>query len=149
MRRLLNSVAQHPYIAERPMVRQFFKFGLVGALNTVLDYTLFTLLFSWAHVYYLVANGISFSVAVINSYILNRRWTYRSQHPNWRGEGLKYLTVYVIGLGISEALLFLFVEHVHLHQLVAKALTVGIVIFWNFFGTRFWAFRHPPGDLPG
>ena len=157
MRRFCDSVSNHPLIAKRPAVRQFFKFGLVGALNTVLDYLIFTVLFTWGHVFYLIANVISFSVAVINSYILNRRWTYRSAHPNWKGEGLKYLIVYTIGLGISELLLFIFVEHLHLHQLIAKVFTIGIVIFWNYFGTRSWVFRHhttpsfapfPPPEIP-
>src|SRR5438046_252776 len=106
MRQLLKKVTEHPFIAERPAVRQFFKFGVVGALNTVLDYVLFTVMVVYGHVFYLAANAISFSIALVNSYILNRKWTFRSQRQDWKGEGVRYAIVYLIGLGLSELILF-------------------------------------------
>ncbi len=128
-------------ISERPMVKQFVKFGLVGLLNTTIDYTLFTAFFYVIHIHYLLANAMSFSIAVTNSYILNRRWTFRSDNPAWRTEAAKFLIVNIIGLGLSELLLFIFVESLHLHKLIAKAGAIAIVLCWNFAGTRWWAFR--------
>ncbi len=149
MRRLISSVGRHPLIAERPLVKQFLKFGLLGALNTFIDYALFSVFTSFLGIHYLLANIFSFSIAVTNSFVLNRRWTFQSRHPGWQGEAVKYLTVYVIGLGLSELILYVFVDRFQLHQLVAKALTIMIVIGWNYGGTRFWTFRRPPAGLPG
>lgn len=149
MPNLLSTILEHPLIAHRPHLRQFLKFSVVGVISTLLDYGVFALLSSLIHVPYLLANILSFSLAVMNSYYLNRRWTYRSQHPNWKGEGLKYLIVYIIGLGISEFILFVLVDRWQIHQLLAKAVSVCLVIFWNYSGTRFWAFRHQRLDLPG
>lgn len=138
----LKKLGQHPFIAQRPFIKQFIKFGLVGVMNTMIDYTIYAALFYVVHVHYLLANIISFSVAVSNSYILNRRWTFRSDHPAWRTEAAKFIVVNIIGLGLSEILLFLQVDHLHISKLLAKLFAIVVVLFWNYVGTRFWAFRH-------
>lgn len=148
MKKIIAHVNNHPLIANRPMIRQFIKFGLVGAMNTVIDYALFTTFFYLLNVHYLAANAMSFTIAVTNSYVLNRRWTFRSDNPNWRTEAVKFVVVNIIGLGLSEMILFILVEHLGFHQLMAKALAIIVVLFWNFTGTRFWAFRHKGTDLP-
>lgn len=149
MKAIIDSVANHPLIATRPKVKQFMKFGMVGALNTLLDYGLYTIFVTFLDIHYLVANVLSFSVAVTNSFALNRKWTFRQQGTNWRHEGLKYLAVYCTGLAIGEGFLFILVDRWHLHELIAKALVVAAVLFWNYVGIRFWAFRQLPTDLPG
>lgn len=149
MKAIIDSVANHRLIATRPKVKQFVKFGLVGALNTLLDYGLYTVFVTFLDIHYLVANALSFGVAVTNSFILNRKWTFRQTGTNWQHEGLKYLAVYCAGLGIGEGFLFLLVDRWHFHELIAKAFVVALVLFWNYIGIRFWAFRQPPVDLPG
>lgn len=149
MRQLFSKISNHPYVAERPIVKQALKFGLVGAMNTAIDYMIFSSLVYLVHVHYLMANALSFSIAVTNSYVLNRRWTFRSDNPQWRSEAAKFLVVNLIALGLSELLLTVFVDRLSLPKLIAKALAIGIVLFWNFFGTRLWAFRRPPAGLPG
>ncbi len=141
MKRLLTKMNNHRLVAGRPAVKQFVKFGLVGGLNTVIDYALFTTFFYVFHIHYLLANAMSFTIAVTNSYVLNRRWTFRSDNPRWHTEAIKFMVVNLIGLGLSESLLFILVDRLHIHQLIAKALAIIIVLFWNFIGTRFWAFR--------
>lgn len=125
------------------------KFGMVGAMNTVLDYLLYTLFITVFDLHYLVANVFSFSIAVANSFLLNRRWTFRQTGTDWRPEAIKYLVVYSSGLVIGEVLLYFFVDRLYLHELVGKAMIIAVVLFWNYLGIRFWAFRNPPADLPG
>lgn len=136
-------------LIQHPLSRQFIKFAFIGILNTGLDYGVFSLLTYGFQVNYLVANVISFSLAVSNSYLLNRRWTFASTNPQWRGEAIKFLIINLIGLGLNELLLFFFVDHFGWSKLVAKGVGVVIVLFWNFIGTRMWAFRRPPAGLPG
>lgn len=143
MKSLITKIGAHPFINDRPAVKQFMKFGIVGVINTILDYALYTLFVTIFDVHYLIANVLSFSIAVTNSFLLNRKWTFRQSGTNWRHEALKYAMVYASGLGIGEAMLYVFVGRMHLHELVGKAMIVAIVLFWNYVGIRFWAFRRP------
>lgn len=149
MKRIISAIGNHPLIAERPRVKQFVKFGMVGAMNTILDYGLYTFFVTLIHINYLVANALSFCVALINSFYLNRNWTFRQGGSNWRREAIKYFVVYISGLLIGEALLYIFVDRFHIHELLGKAMIVAVVLFWNYLGIRFWAFRKTSGDLPG
>jgi len=122
-------------------LRQFVKFGIVGVINTVVDYGIFTALIYLAHWHYLIANVFSFAFALTNSYIWNRRWTFRQDGQSGRSEVVKFFLVNIISLGIVELILLLLVDTVHLPKLLAKAIGIGVALFWNFFGTKFWAFR--------
>ncbi len=146
---MLRRLADHPLAQRFPIVRQFTKFALVGLLNTLIDYAVFAGLVFAVHIHYLVANIISFSLAATNSYLLNRRWTFRSRNPAWRNEAVKFFIIIILGLGLNEVILFLLVDKAHIHALLAKAAGIVVVMFWNFLGTRLWAFRQTPAGLPG
>ncbi len=136
-------------LLRRPIVRQFIKFGIVGMLNTGIDIALLSAFHYLLHIPEILANTLSFSIAVTNSYLMNRRWTFSSDNKNWRAETVKFFIVNIIGLVLSDALLWMFVHRFGLQLLLAKAAAVVIVLFWNFAGIRFWAFRRPPQGLPG
>jgi putative flippase GtrA len=57
-----------------PLIR----FGMVGLVNTGVDYILFMLL-AWGGVPVMVAQIISYSCGTVNSYILNSQWTFRKR----------------------------------------------------------------------
>lgn len=123
--------------------RQFIKFCFVGTISTLIDvgtYTLLTRALPFFREYYLIANVISFIVALINSYTLNRKFTFRNKHKKVGVQFTKYITVYTIGLGLSTLILYIFVDIIGLYDLLAKVLTVGIVLFWNFVGSKFLIF---------
>ncbi len=126
-----------PRVAE---VRKFVKFGLVGVVNTVIDLGLFVLLQRVLHVPYLIANIFAFAAAATNSYVLNRRWTFRSTAPDWHREITQFFAVTLSAFLANEGLLYLLVAHVHLPPVVAKLLAV-VTVAWNFLANRLWTFR--------
>ncbi len=133
----LMTWARSPHVAE---VRQFVKFGLVGVVNTVIDMGVFVVLQRFLHVPYLIANIFAFATAATNSYVLNRRWTFRSTAPDWHREMVQFFTVTIVGFLCNEGLLYLLVAHAHLPPVVAKILAV-VTVVWNFLANRLWTFR--------
>lgn len=134
-------VRSHPLIARRPALRQFIKFSMVGVSNTTVDFVLFTLLTRVVGLHYLGANVFSFSVAATWSYFANRTWTFRDRSARIRSQFPKFALVSGVGLFLTSGLLFLFVDILHVYDLLAKALAIGIVLFWNFLVNRYWTFR--------
>ena len=57
-------------------VNKFVKFGLVGVLNTLINWIIFALL-NFIGVYYIVANVIAYVIATANSYIWNSKWVFK------------------------------------------------------------------------
>lgn len=84
---------------------QVGKFGLVGILNTLIDYVLFigiTKLFSipLSHVY--VAKLFSGGVAMINSFYFNRTWVFNSKNPNSSSQAVRFLVATLIGVFLIQ-----------------------------------------------
>ena len=57
-------------------INKFIKFGLVGVLNTLINWIIFALL-NFVGVYYIVANVIAYAIATANSYIWNSKWVFK------------------------------------------------------------------------
>lgn len=127
----------------RPAVRQFGRFVVIGFLNTGLDWIVFFALTSWVawfsqHI--LVANALAFCVGFSNSFVFNRRWTFRSGDPRVTRQLVIFLLINLAGLGISQTILAT-AYAVTTSRLLSKTAAVGVTMFWNFFASRRLAFR--------
>ncbi len=133
---------RHPWIQRRPGLRQFVKFGIVGAGNTAVDFGLYLLLTRLVRLQYLSAHGFSFVGAVTLSYVLNKRWTFRDERrPVLSRQLAQFLLVSIVGAGLSSLTLFGLVQYGGLPDVVAKLLAIVLVLFWNFFANKHWTFR--------
>lgn len=123
------------------VVRQFVKFGIVGIFSTIIDWGIFYLLNLVFGVYYLTAKVLSFLVAVINSFIWNRRWTFHSQNQNRGKEFTKFLIIALVGLSVNALIMYLAVSIFHTRKIVGLIFATGIVTFWNFLANKYYTFK--------
>ena len=88
----------------RHLVHELAKFGIVGAVNTVLDFGLANLLYlalGWPSV---AAKTASVAVAATSSYFMNRHWTFRHRaRTGLRREYTLFFLLNGVGLLISDA----------------------------------------------
>lgn len=127
---------------------RFARFLTVGALGTLLDFSLLTAL-KWVGLPTLFANSLSFSAGVINNFALNARWTFADRRAdNRRMQFLQFLLVSLIGLLINNAIVLLleaplgaWLGRQALGYVPAKILATGVVVFWNYFANKSWTFK--------
>jgi putative flippase GtrA len=136
--------------------KRFVKFAMVGAAGSVTDFAVLNLMVQWAGASLVLANTISFTAAVIQNFLLNRRWTFpESQERHASGQLAQFAVVSIIGLGINQ-IVFLTLHHlwdaylIHaygqdmgylLSYNLAKLFAIGVVLFWNFSANRLWTYR--------
>src|SRR5436305_7634736 len=123
-----------------PVVVQFVKFGIVGVSNTLLTFVVYTLLLKVFGVWYLAASAIGFAVGTINSFLLNRRWTFRG-HVGDALTPLRWTVVQCGGLGVNEGLLYVFVHDARVDKLLSQAFATAVVTITTFLANRAWTFR--------
>lgn len=133
---------------------QIVKFGIVGVSNTVVDFAVLNFLM-WVFkinsgTWMIVFNVAAFSLAVINSYIWNRYWTFkmksREEVPE---EFMKFLLISVVGVFINSGIVYsgttfltpLFGLSAGLWANGIKLMATGVAMIWNFIGYKLWAFR--------
>ncbi|MDP2790117.1 MAG: GtrA family protein [bacterium] len=130
-------------VLNHPTVQQFSRFITIGFLNTGLDWAIFFALTSWVPFFtqhILIANAISFVFGFTNSYIFNRRWTFKSQDARVGRQLTVFLLINLAGLGISQTILGT-VYAVTSSRLISKATAVALTLFWNYFAGRKFAFK--------
>jgi putative flippase GtrA len=125
---------------------QVVRFGMVGVLNTLVDFGAFNLLVFVFGVPVLVAYPFSVTAGIINSFLWNKHWTFSAgRSAAWRREAVVFLGVSVSGMLINWAgftVLHLLIGSstalaINLEKLVASVISM----VWNFVGYRFLAFR--------
>lgn len=135
------------------IIYQAAKFILVGALNTFIDLgvlnalILFTGIVSGAGFGFF--KGASFLVAVINSYLWNKYWTFKSKDSQATKEFSQFMFVSIIGLFINVGIATLVVNVIGPQGGVAPVtwanvgalVSVVISLVWNFLGYKFWVFK--------
>lgn len=131
---------------QKPIIRQFIKFCLVGSFNAFLDYFIYISLTRLFFFHYLLANLISFFITVCVSFILNKKWTFRDKDSKVGLQYAKFWIMAVCGLGFNELILFLLVRYFNVYDLLAKTVAIGIVLFWNFFVGRYWVFKNSKSE---
>jgi putative flippase GtrA len=81
---------------------QAIRFGLVGVLNTGLTLAVIFALMKVLRVHYALSNVIGYLLGFLNSFVLNKKWTFRSK-GNVGLEGMLFVAVfgacYLIQLG--------------------------------------------------
>ena len=117
---------------------RFIRFCIVGAINTGIDLAVFSLLFYGLHLNLLVANSVGFVAAVINSYLLNKIWTFEDGSDHSPRRMGMFVLIALGGLGISNLLVWLLANGVG--ALPAKVISIGVVLVWNYGLTRKFVF---------
>ncbi len=148
---------------DMPLLRQFLKFGTVGAANTALDFLILNALSAATGTYagprIILINLIAWSAAVTQSYFLNKRWTFRHAAPHAKREYAAFLAVNAGGAGVNSAIVFFlttfiappFGIHPQLWLNAAKLLAIPVSMLSNFAGAKWVVFRKrkPPHEEVG
>ena len=116
------------------------KFAVVGVANTLVDVGVFALLSQLLGVNRYLANAISYGAGMLNSYIWNRSWTFKTRQKFWSPTLLRFVVVNLAMFGLSTGLLWLCAGQLGFHELVAKGISVVITMGVNFVISRLWVF---------
>ena len=131
-------------VRQRRGVRQFVKFGIVGASGFLVNLIIFTILqrivpnHTAAGPYYVIYS-VAFLSGGVSNYFLNRIWTFRSTGHAGR-EAVQFLSVSVLALLVGLLVSYLVAPSFgHGHKTWFLATVSGIVV--NFFVNKYWTFR--------
>lgn len=123
----------------RRTVGQTIRFGLIGAMNTVIDLVVFFLLIRFAHWDAVVAQTISYTCGLINSYAWNRTVTFhRAGRPGF-AEVVRFVALNALSYGLSAGGLLVLSELAWPMGL-CKVVVTSLTVVLNFIGSKWWVF---------
>lgn len=140
---------------------QIIKFGAIGIMNTAIDYLFFALFFSICGFNKSISQVFATAIAMTNSYILNRYFTFNKKGAVKVDEMWKFIIVNLVSMGVTIGLLYLFYDIWHIETianailswlsvsftisgdlavLFCKLMATPFSLAVNFLGNRMWVF---------
>lgn len=125
---------------------KLWKFLLVGVLNTLVGNGLMFLLYNLGGLSYWPATAISYVLASVMSYFLNRYFTFKYTQGGWQVVlrfALNIAVSYGLAYGIAKPLIRLILSGAAEKVRDNVAMLAGMCLFvgFNYLGQRFFAFR--------
>ena len=136
---------------------QFVKFGLVGVINTLVDFLVFqvlNLLVGWTY----LAQIAGYCCGIVNSYLWNSNWTFKETKTHSGREMALFLVVNLVSLGVSLGVIWLCREAIGISDAwvagwipqwlsgvvkgdtICKLIATPCAIVVNFIGNRLFVF---------
>lgn len=133
----------------KKLLEQIVKFGIVGALAFVIDYTVLFVLAHFLHIDPIIANTVSFTVSVIFNYLASMKYVFVGRKDqSKRKQFIIFVVLSVIGLGINNVTMWLlnmvlkpFVPE--FYYMISKIFATGIVMVWNFVTRKIFLEEKP------
>lgn len=142
-----------------PAMGHFARFAIIGFSNATIDFGLLNVLILTTGIsqglYFSIFKTIGFTAALINSYIWNRYWTFKTEVRRNLREFVIFASVVcgslLINVGISS-LIVNFIQaptgiSMPIWANIASIIAVSIGLFWNFIGMRLFVFKHKERDI--
>jgi putative flippase GtrA len=129
-------------MANSPLSRELGRYFLAGCLAFTCDASTLFVLTRFLRVYYLISAVAGFGVGLVVSYLSSRYWVFeRRTLTNTAAETAIFSAIAVSGLGLNEAVLWLFQAKLGISYLIAKCVSGGALFAWNFAVRKVALFR--------
>jgi len=121
------------------MSRSLVWFVLVGAIGFAVDAGL-TMAIAYAGVSYIAARIPAIALAMLTTWLLNRRFTFRVRQQKSFSEAMRYALVALVS-ALLNFLLYSWLVKMGIWAPLAVAIATGTLMGFSFFGYRMLAFR--------
>ena len=116
----------------KKLINQLFKFGIVGFIAFLIDYSVLYILTDLVGINYLISSTISFVVSLIFNYIASIKFVFEVGHEQTTNDVILFVGLSVIGLGINEVIMYIGVDKLHINHMIVKIGATAIVMVYNF-----------------
>ncbi len=124
---------------------QFFRYAFVGGIAAVIDFALLYVFTEWFHFHHMISAIIAFIGGLCTNFLLSKLLVFNKNavesrvKPVW--EFLSYALIGVIGLGITELILFVFTEKIGIHYMISKLIATIVVLIWNYLARKVFIYK--------
>lgn len=123
---------------------QFFRYLFVGGIATVVDWAILFALTDFAKINHLISAIISFVAGLAANFILSKAIVFSQNEARVKPimEFISYALIGVIGLGITELIMFLITNCMGYHYMLSKVVATAIVLGWNYLARKHLVYKN-------
>ena len=125
---------------------QFLKFGIVGAINTVLSYGINNGCYYAFHMHEQVSNFIAFVITVFISFVLNSKFVFEEdkdkKQPWYKALAKVYASYALTELVLMGILLYVQERIFGIPHFIATLVNLCVTVPLNFILNKCWAYKN-------
>lgn len=134
-------------------ITQLFRYGIVGAMNTMLTLAIIYLCKSILGISPMLSNIIGYAAGLVNSFLWNKKWVFNS-HKGYTREAVKFVSGFALCFAAQFLIVYILAYHTslacrlwHLGPVALSGYGVATLIGMMFYTTanylynRLFAFR--------
>lgn len=124
----------------RKDISEIVRYIVVGVLTTIVNFIVFFGCTS-LHMHWLIANTLSWLVAVVFAYFTNRKFVFESVSDDMKSEFLQFAGLRLMTLAIESGLLFICIQMLAISENIAKIAVSFITIIGNYVFCKYLIFK--------
>ena len=131
----------------KDFIKEFLRYTIVGGSAFIIDFGAMCifqeLVFKGQHVY--IAVFIGYILGLIYNFILSNSYVFKNGFEKIKGKEILSFIIFgiigLIGLVLTELLMYLFINIIAMWYIFAKIISAGIVLFWNYLARKMIIYR--------
>lgn len=124
------------------IIIQFIKFNIVGIVNTIVDFAIYTMLTEMAGFSYVLAKSISFPCGMLNSYLMNSGWTFRAERTRSKREIFSFILIGLFSYGVSLLIMYICSHFLNISSdFIINIIAMPISAIVSFGGNKLLVFN--------
>lgn len=120
--------------------RELIKYCIIGCSGALLDFIVYTILIKAFGMNYLLANALSVTAGITNNFFLNAYLNFKVTDKLFK-RFISFYLVGMLGLLISEILLYLLVDIMIMNSIIAKIITIFVITIVQFILNKTITFK--------
>ncbi len=133
----------------KTLVYEFGRYLIVGGTAFIIDYAFFWItreyVFGGEGLGVYLATAAGFIAGLVYNYILSLVFVFRSAKEQNRGKTVGAFIIFavigLIGLGLTEAGMYLIYDLLHINEYIARLIVAGAVTIWNYAARKILIFK--------
>jgi len=114
------------------------KFIITGGVNTAVSYLGFAT-FIWLGLGYLSASSLGYFLGIINSYVMNKRWTFDVDTKSSINLVSQFIVINLLALSVNLCVMYYLVDGLGLNVYWAQAIAILFTMVISYVGYK-WIF---------
>ena len=116
--------------------KRFINYCLFGTIAGIIEIGLFYLLNDLIHIHYLISNVISFTIAVIVSYLFNVKYVFKKSFVSKKEKSSRFILFFatrLLGLLLDTGVLAICIDYFKLDNMLSKIIACASTTIVNYF----------------
>lgn len=117
------------------------RFFISGITTALVQLSVLFLLTDILEIYYITSSILAFLVALLTSFNLQKRWTFKNSSSDQGKQFIVYSVTAIVNLILNTALMYLFVDIFNIWYMLSQVIVFGIIAVESFLIYRFIIFK--------